>query len=672
MKTRSSSSSSPFKKVGLPAVHVEEPAFAKPLPKTPKRYKFTRIAAGDDGEGTVEETKTDRQALKEQQVERAPVVSEKRQSSTPYNIVIKPPTVIEPTEPVPGTTVNNDNNDTPRQSPQSPFVKVTVSPSNATLFQAPVVLPVPGAEPLVKKARIAVYKYDMSYLEERAESYLTEALVPFKHFGGMLANTLGDRKMWSYWKYPANYNGRSDTPPIPLAMGAKTVPEFLQQNAHLGPDFFALILPLALRRNPESKKKNASMNALIGAGSSALARRAEDEQFITNMISRNVPMLNAPVAAGAISPIVLFSSLPFALFDDLFHATSIGAMLRAQGQINRVRASSRPFTLKELVLSPEVADVFALYVAYQYLMASGGNAYAGRVTAGGGTTFMISAGIKTREKLYSDIATGQFWWQDVFVRANPIKDDLRKEIVKQRRLLEQKASLNNVSKESIRQLVATNRIDRDLLVLILTAPYDNLPAIVNAKFQADLTPFDNDIYNQGLFALRLQFVLATRVNPSLENQEDPIEYMQWGNYKSANGVDPPTDGDFLQALSENERDIWNKSFRYSEFYDAVEQGEATQVSEDQLENLITGFTPLLQNLETAQAPAIGAGDLLEEGQILSEELSSSDFEKLRAYARVFLKANDIPSLLVQTEIERIAKLEKQLDIVMDSILVHRE
>lgn len=361
---------------------------------------------------------------------------------------------------------------------------------------------------------------------------------------------------------------------------------------------------------------------------------------------------------------VLFSSLPLALFDDLFHATSIGAMLRAASQINRIRASSRPFTLKEFVLSPEVADVFALYVSYQYLMSSGGNAYAGRVTAGGGTTFMISAGIKTREKLYSDIATGQFWWKDVFARPNPVKEDLRKEIDRQERILKQTAALDNVRDERIRQLINSEAIDRDLLISILQSPHENLASVVNARFQLNAAPFDYEAYNEALFKLRFDFVSITSVIP---NPQEGIDYMNWGAYKAPEGRDPPTDQSFLDGLDEEEREQW-MGVTYTDFLENEEKG-LSPISLDSFLEYAKDFDR--QVLELNFPPQAGNVQLTREGEILSM-LGKADFEKLQAYARVFLGADGIQSPLVKTMIETIDKLKRQFEIVMDTILVHRE
>lgn len=681
MQTRSSSKSV-FKKAGLPQERAD-PVFATPLPKTPKRYTFSKIGGpGSDGELSADDLKDGELDLNGLEARKraaeaptgAPEVKDDKKTSAPFNIVITPNQAPPVKEKNPASTKGKsdtaspkakDIDESPREKTESPF-KIVPVPTEPAVVPTLATTTLEGGEPEVKKTRVEVYKYDMPYLEQRVQEFLTTALVPFQHFGGMLANSLGDRKMWSYWKYPENYNGKSDTPPLPLKKGTKTVSEFLQQNAHLGADFFTLVMPLALRR---TEQKSVSP-ALVGAEPNAYRRQVADEDLLRRMIARNVPMLNVPVAAGAVSPMILFSSLPLALFDDLFHATSIGAMLRAASQINRIRASSRPFTLKELVLSPEVADVFALYVSYQYLMSSGGNAYAGRVTAGGGTTFMISAGIKTREKLYSDIATGQFWWKDVFARPNPVKEDLRKEIERQEGILKQEASLDNVRDALIRKLIESEAIDSDVLITILTSPYNNLQTIVNSRFQVDAPPLDYNAYNQSLFDLRFDFVRQTSVNPTLEQGE--IRYLRdWGQYKASSEEVPPTNETFLQQKPSADRLKWNSAISFSKYQGLLETNDTFVIDWDAFDSFAQEFDQKMLNLQLSPVNNDGEAVITSDGQTLLQ-LTSSDFEKLQAYAMVNLNVNTIDLPKVKTMIESIEKLKRQFEIVMDTILVHRE
>lgn len=278
-------------------------------------------------------------------------------------------------------------------------------------------------------------------LEDFAEQILKRALSRLFTFSGMLSNALGDKTTWTFWKNHGDSN-------IPLVRGATSISAFVKSNAHLG-QYFLKIVVLTIGLILQEKKESSYMNfELVGAGDdegrfTLESTKSKDDRLeeqtleliqnievLEDLISREAPITR--LLDGVITPEIeelwAFSVLPNDLFEDLLSSTTMGAMLRAKGQINRIRKSSRPLELKQLIISSDTCDVFALYTSYQYLMASGGNAYAKGVNVSNGkvkgTNYMLSAGISTRQKLYADIATGQFWWQDVFIRNNPAKQKL--------------------------------------------------------------------------------------------------------------------------------------------------------------------------------------------------------------------------------------------------------
>jgi hypothetical protein len=91
----------------------------------------------------------------------------------------------------------------------------------------------------------------------------------------------------------------------------------------------------------------------------------------------------------------------------------------SRAQINRIQGCET-FTLKELIMSDGVKDIFQLRVMYNFLLGNGGYAYAdstfGKVN---GSRYNISAGIKQRALLASQFECSTFWFQDVVRQKNP-------------------------------------------------------------------------------------------------------------------------------------------------------------------------------------------------------------------------------------------------------------
>ena len=86
------------------------------------------------------------------------------------------------------------------------------------------------------------------------------------------------------------------------------------------------------------------------------------------------------------------------------------------------------FTLKKLLMSPDgVRSKFALLCKALRVNSAGGNAYVGRAQGGGGvqqgmlrgTTYMVSAGIETRNRNNADICGAYIWFARVYEDVNP-------------------------------------------------------------------------------------------------------------------------------------------------------------------------------------------------------------------------------------------------------------
>jgi hypothetical protein len=75
-------------------------------------------------------------------------------------------------------------------------------------------------------------------------------------------------------------------------------------------------------------------------------------------------------------------------------------------------------------MSEGVRDKFALVVAYNYLIGSGGNAIVGRGNMNElgklrGTTYNLSAGFQTRVNMAAQMECAHYWFERVFAQTNP-------------------------------------------------------------------------------------------------------------------------------------------------------------------------------------------------------------------------------------------------------------
>jgi hypothetical protein len=250
-----------------------------------------------------------------------------------------------------------------------------------------------------------------------AEEVVRDGLQPLYDFVGMLAVRVGDRTdVRSFYRWQSQGASLEQLQSPVSARDVNTVADFIERNAVLGRDLLELIVGAYIE---EMKVKLEPARAeLIGPGIipfDPVALRADLERLFP--AERNVPRFQRQT---------VWSLLDETVFAHILNATTLGAMQLATDQIRRIPQCSN-FTLKELVFSPGVRDIFAIYCAYQFLSASGGNAYGGRASVRGkvpGTTYLLSAGMATRTALAAQVETGQFWFASVGRRTNPLLADL--------------------------------------------------------------------------------------------------------------------------------------------------------------------------------------------------------------------------------------------------------
>ena len=272
-----------------------------------------------------------------------------------------------------------------------PDVFIAPAPPAPTVVVSPPPLIAPSTAPLIAD------------LEQKVEQVASSGLQHLYTFVSLLAVRLGDHNVEQYY---AHYQR-------PVVKGSTTLQQFIDRNTHLGIEFLRETISKLADRTLLSRV-GAALVGEPGDGMQDWVQQQQsvmDQIFLDSMLKRAAPSQHAS------------SDWAFTLMDDtVFHyilnATTLGAMLLSVSYIRRVEGCST-FTLKELVMSEGVRDIFAQVCAYHFLIASGGSAYAGRaqVTDRGkvaGTNLMVSAGLKTRQLMYIQMEGAKIWFENVY------------------------------------------------------------------------------------------------------------------------------------------------------------------------------------------------------------------------------------------------------------------
>ena len=275
----------------------------------------------------------------------------------------------------------------------------------------------------------------VSFDETPIERALREGLSPLYLFVGQLAMRLGDGDDRHYYKFK---NGATlEELQCPIVKGAKDIKEFIKKNSHLGRALLAELL---------SETKATKGFALLG---DALEDELDFEALLNEGRSYNW----------------VFGLAPDTLFAYILHATTMGAMITALEQIRSLDGCGT-FTLRQILQSEHVRGQFALFCAFHFLGASGGNAYGnsrvyvkqGKVA---GTGYNLSAGLETRKRLALQMEACQYWFQDVVETANTQLEPLRIEKQRLWRMLPQELQIDDY-KEFKDFLAKENSIDRPM------------------------------------------------------------------------------------------------------------------------------------------------------------------------------------------------------------------
>lgn len=284
----------------------------------------------------------------------------------------------------------------------------------------------------------SVVKKELKKTMEFTQEAFQMGLYYLDTFMGMVATRLADRNVNIYFKNR-----------MPLVTeGVESIEDYIRKNSFLGAPLLEMILSqhkVYEPKNPlfEDKELKNRVEDFLGKNIPKIKVKKTESELVGVSVTVDpilvttgnylhrilIPTQDAGLVSNEKKEWV-FNVLDLAALSFIISDGSLGALTMAHAQIKRVRGCER-FTLKQLLMSEEVRDVFAIYVAFQYQLASGGNAYAGRASTQGnarGTTFMLSAGLETRKQLAQLVECAQYWFQDVYETANPtwwkIKEDI--------------------------------------------------------------------------------------------------------------------------------------------------------------------------------------------------------------------------------------------------------
>ncbi len=253
--------------------------------------------------------------------------------------------------------------------------------------------------PIIPDAIVRLTR-DVEHVAKSGLSYMYQ-------FVGLLATRLGDHNVAGYYK-------REN----PVVSGAKSLEEFVRMNAHLGREFLEQTIMLTADTSL-LRKQNVAEEIGADIVPPSVAPSADDD-FLASILNKN---MWAPGSVPTLQSDWAWSVIDESVFSFILNETTLGAIGLALNMLRRIDRH-RSCTLKQVIMSTSVVDTFALMCSFQFLLSSGGSAYAGTAIADRGkikgARLMLSTGIKTRVMLSQQVEGAQLWFQmHVYAVKNP-------------------------------------------------------------------------------------------------------------------------------------------------------------------------------------------------------------------------------------------------------------
>jgi len=327
----------------------------------------------------------------------------------------EPKPVVQTQQPKPTSSTPQQGATTPRATEQRSLLNPQASSSST---------PTPAA---VATTAPTPPKPEVKHLEVDLDLVLRSGLQPLYSFIGMVGASLGDQDVRSYYKW-RGVGASMDDLQSPVAKGAANLEEFVRKNSHLGRPLLRYALKIGM-----DKVKEGQMLKRIGE--QMIPAVIQDERYIMDLLDGSY-VNKMPESAEAQWT---WGAIDEAVLTYILQDSALGAIHLAHSVIKSI-PRCWDFTLKELLMSDGVNAMFAKFVGWEFLQASGGNAYgrSSSSTSRGmvkGSTFMLSAGFATRQALYAQVAVAKIWFEDVRRISNPLRAELDAFIERSRVLL---------------------------------------------------------------------------------------------------------------------------------------------------------------------------------------------------------------------------------------------
>lgn len=300
---------------------------------------------------------------------------------------------------------------TPRDSAQTP----AVSPKKQQV--PPLVFP-SQPQPLVLPVSSSKQPEEMRDFEVQCDLLLMDALAPIYSMINMISARLGDRDSRIYYRYEKGATLRDLQLNVTLHNNF-TITEFRNNNRHLGAEVLDL-LEAEFYDNTKTNENDLLIKTDLVRINASANTWLEDE-FNTHRERTNIVLAD-----------YVLEKLDKRTLKYILNSSCQGSIDMALSVVKRIPGCEN-FTLHQLV-GENVRDMFALFVAHQFILLHGGNAYAKGVGTSMGrvndTNLMFSAGLRTRNQIYQQLECAKFWFQDVYAVENPLKRELRAELPK--------------------------------------------------------------------------------------------------------------------------------------------------------------------------------------------------------------------------------------------------
>jgi hypothetical protein len=249
----------------------------------------------------------------------------------------------------------------------------------------------------------------IAHLENELEAVVWDAMSPFHAAIGAVEAACGGSDARRHYRWIDGAN-TIQARACPVVKGNKTLAEFNRNNRHLD---FKLIRALVTAYSTPTPKENFEAKVVtpleesgkmitadlkIGSkfemiGPVIYVPDADEIEFRNQLVAQGQPDL-------LLTPDWVWCALTKPTFQFVLQHTTFGAFEMAAAELNQLppfRGKSKIDLLKDLIVSDDVSGRFCEYVAQIITKHNGGNAYLGRMqNNGGGATFNISVGLKTR------------------------------------------------------------------------------------------------------------------------------------------------------------------------------------------------------------------------------------------------------------------------------------